>query len=33
MTAGELGALSLPTRTGMDVFFLCAMQKNGEKLQ
>ena len=33
MTAGEYGALSVPTRTGMDGFFLCAMQKNGEKLQ
>ena len=33
MTAGEHGALSVPTRTGMDGFFLCAMQKNGEKLQ
>ena len=30
MTAGEHGALSVPTRTGMDGFFLCAMQKNGE---
>ena len=29
MTAGEHGALSVPTRTGMDGFFLCAMQKNG----
>ena len=27
MTAGEHGALSVPTRTGMDGFFLCAMQK------
>ena len=33
MTTGEHGALSVPTRTGMDGFFLCAMQKNGEKLQ
>ena len=33
MTAGEHGCLSVPTRTGMDGFFLCAMQKNGEKLQ
>ena len=33
MAAGEHGALSVPTRTGMDGFFLCAMQKNGEKLQ
>ena len=33
MTVGEHGALSVPTRTGMDGFFLCAMQKNGEKLQ
>ena len=29
MTAGKHGALSVPTRTGMDGFFLCAMQKNG----
>ena len=29
MTAGKHGALSMPTRTGMDGFFLCAMQKNG----
>ena len=29
MTAGEHGTLSVPTRTGMDGFFLCAMQKNG----
>ena len=28
MTVGEHGALSVPTRTGMDGFFLCAMQKN-----
>ncbi|MGN0707364.1 MAG: 16S rRNA (cytosine(967)-C(5))-methyltransferase RsmB [Faecalibacterium sp.] len=28
MTAGEYGALSVPTRTGMDGFFLCAMQKS-----
>ena len=28
MTVGEYGALSVPTRTGMDGFFLCAMQKN-----
>lgn len=27
MTVGERGALSVPTRTGMDGFFLCAMQK------
>ena len=27
MTVGEYGALSVPTRTGMDGFFLCAMQK------
>ena len=27
MTVGEHGALSMPTRTGMDGFFLCAMQK------
>ena len=27
MTVGEHGALSVPTRTGMDGFFLCAMQK------
>ena len=27
MTAGEHGTLSVPTRTGMDGFFLCAMQK------
>ena len=27
MTVGEWGALSVPTRTGMDGFFLCAMQK------
>ena len=27
MTATEYGALSVPTRTGMDGFFLCAMQK------
>ena len=33
MTVTEYGALSVPTRTGMDGFFLCAMQKNGEKLQ
>ena len=30
MTAGEHGALSVPTRTGMDGFFLCAMQKTGK---
>jgi len=24
---GDWGALSVPTRTGMDGFFLCAMQK------
>ena len=29
MEAGEYGMLSVPTRTGMDGFFLCAMQKNG----
>ncbi len=29
MTTGEHGTLSVPTRTGMDGFFLCAMQKNG----
>ena len=29
MTAEEHGCLSVPTRTGMDGFFLCAMQKNG----
>ena len=29
MTAGDHGTLSVPTRTGMDGFFLCAMQKNG----
>ena len=28
MTVGEYGALTVPTRTGMDGFFLCAMQKN-----
>ena len=28
MTVSEHGALSVPTRTGMDGFFLCAMQKN-----
>ena len=28
MTVGEHGALSVPTRTGMDGFFLCALQKN-----
>lgn len=27
MTIGEYGALSVPTRTGMDGFFLCPMQK------
>lgn len=27
MTVGEHGALSVPSRTGMDGFFLCAMQK------
>ena len=27
MTVGEHGALSVPTRTGMDGFFLCSMQK------
>lgn len=27
MTVGEYGALSIPTRTGMDGFFLCALQK------
>ena len=27
MTATEYGALSVPTRTGMDGFFLCALQK------
>ena len=27
MTVGEHGVLSVPTRTGMDGFFLCAMQK------
>ena len=27
MTVGEHGALSVPTRTGMDGFFLCAMKK------
>ena len=27
MTVGEHGALSVPPRTGMDGFFLCAMQK------
>ena len=27
MTAGAHGCLSVPTRTGMDGFFLCAMQK------
>lgn len=27
MTVSEHGALSVPTRTGMDGFFLCAMQK------
>ena len=27
MQAGEHGILSVPTRTGMDGFFLCAMQK------
>ena len=31
MTAGEHGALSVPTRTGMDGFFLCAMQKKRGK--
>lgn len=30
MTVGEHGALSVPTRTGMDGFFLCAMQKRNE---
>lgn len=30
MTVGEHGALSVPTRTGMDGFFLCAMQKPNE---
>ncbi len=29
MTVGENGVLSVPTRTGMDGFFLCAMQKSG----
>ena len=28
MTVGEYGTLSVPTRTGMDGFFLCALQKN-----
>ena len=27
MTVGDWGTLSVPTRTGMDGFFLCAMQK------
>ena len=27
MTSGEFGSLSVPTRTGMDGFFLCAMRK------
>jgi 16S rRNA (cytosine967-C5)-methyltransferase len=27
MTVTEYGALSVPTRTGMDGFFLCALQK------
>ena len=27
MTAGEHGCLSVPTRTGMDGFFLCVLQK------
>ena len=27
MTVGDWGALSVPTRTGMDGFFLCALQK------
>ena len=27
MTAGEYGCLSVPTRTGMDGFFLCVLQK------
>ena len=27
MTVGDWGALSVPTRTGMDGFFLCTMQK------
>ena len=30
MTAGEHGILSVPTRTGMDGFFLCVLQKNGQ---
>lgn len=30
MTAGQYGALSVPTRTGMDGFFLCAMQKSAQ---
>ncbi len=29
MTLGAFGALSVPTRTGMDGFFICVMQKNG----
>ena len=33
MTDTGYGMLSVPTRTGMDGFFLCAMQKNGETLQ
>ena len=35
MTAGEHGALSVPTRTGMDGFFprVCHAVKTGEKLQ
>lgn len=28
MTVGEHGALSVPTRTGMDGFFLCALDKS-----
>ena len=27
MTAEEHGCLSVPTRTGMDGFFLCVLQK------
>ena len=30
LTAGEHGILSVPTRTGMDGFFLCVLQKNGQ---
>lgn len=30
MTLGLCGALSVPTRTGMDGFFICVMQKDAE---